>query len=309
MPETFFFDEELSDLDPDIHNFITAEEQRQNNKLIMIASESLCPKPVREALTTPFTNKYAEGYPSLRMTIYERDRIDKETERYLAFHRRYGDRRFYKGAEFCNFIEVLAQRRAAEIFANPRCNIGAESIFVNVQPLSGAAANNAVYNAFLVPGDTIMGMALSYGGHLSHGSPFNRSGRQYRVIPYPVDRKTGRLDYDLIKKLALEHKPKIIVAGASAYPWDIDWIKLREIADVVPVQIPGLHKAGAILMADIAHPAGLVVAGLFPNPVGYADVTTLTTHKTLCGPRGAIICSTDEEIAGRRREIGVERAI
>ncbi|MCK4909746.1 MAG: hypothetical protein KAS70_07595, partial [Planctomycetes bacterium] len=292
----FFFDEDLGKLDPELTNFISAEEARQTNKLLMIPSESLCPSPVRDALTTPFTNKYAEGYPSLRMTIHERKRIEKETDRYLAFHRRYGDRRFYKGAEFCNFIEVLAQRRAAEIFANP--NAPAETIFVNVQSLSGAAANNAVYNAFLTPGDTIMGLSLSYGGHLTHGSPFNRSGRQYNVIPYPVDMKTGKLNYEEIKKLALEHKPKIIVAGASAYPWSIDWKKLREIADAVPVQIPAsttggsdLSKPGAILLADISHPAGLAIAGLFPNPVGYADVTTLTTHKTLCGPRGAIIIS------------------
>lgn len=150
----FLFNLNLSKLDPDIVSFSKEEEARQSNNLLMIASESLCPRPVREALTMVFGNKYAEGYPSLRMTNYERDRIDKEPERYLAFHRRYGDRRFYKGAEFSNFIEVLAQRRAAEIFANPNASAG--EIFVNVQPLSGAAANNAVYNAFVIPGDTII---------------------------------------------------------------------------------------------------------------------------------------------------------
>ncbi|MFH1231085.1 MAG: glycine cleavage system aminomethyltransferase GcvT [Planctomycetota bacterium] len=298
----FLLDTKLSVLDPDIDFFIRAEEKRQSKNLLMIASESLCPRPVREALTSVFSNKYAEGYPSLRMTVDERQRIDKEPERYLAFHRRYGDRRFYKGAEYCNFIEVLAQRRTAEIFASH--NISADDIFVNVQPLSGAAANNAVYNAFLTPGDTIMGMSLSYGGHLTHGSPFNRSGRQYKVIPYTVDPKTGQFDYNLIEKLAIEHKPKIIIAGASAYPWTIDWSRLKAICDKVPIQIQGLNQSGALLMADISHPAGLVVAGLFPNPVGVADVTTFTTHKTICGPRGAVIISTDEEIA-KRIDLGV----
>ncbi|HLD36895.1 MAG TPA: glycine cleavage system aminomethyltransferase GcvT [Planctomycetota bacterium] len=298
----FRFDAKLSSLDPDIVSFIQAEEQRQSNNLLMIASESLCPRPVREALTAVFTNKYAEGYPSLRMTIEERNRIEKEPERYLAFHRRYGDRRFYKGAEFSNFVEVLAQRRAAEIFANP--NAPVDGIFVNVQPLSGAAANNAVYNSFLVPGDVIMGMSLSYGGHLTHGSPFNRSGRQYKVIPYTVDLKTGQFDYEALEKMALEHKPKIIIAGASAFPWNIDWSRFKSIAEKVPVQITGLSRTGAILMADISHPAGLVVAGLFNNPVGVADVTTFTTHKTMCGPRGAVIISSDEEIA-KRIDLGV----
>ncbi|MFH0887758.1 MAG: serine hydroxymethyltransferase [Planctomycetota bacterium] len=298
----FLLDTKLSVLDPDMDFFIRSEENRQSKNLLMIASESLCPRPVRETLTSLFTNKYAEGYPSLRMTINERTRIEKEPERYLAFHRRYGDRRFYKGAEYCNFIEVLAQRRAAEIFANP--NAPVDNIFVNVQPLSGAAANNAVYNAFLTIGDTIMGMSLSYGGHLTHGSPFNRSGRQYKVIPYTVDPKTGKFDYDLLEKLAIEHKPKIIIAGASAYPWTIDWSKLKAICQKVPIQIPGINQSGALLMADISHPAGLVVAGLFPNPVGIADVITFTTHKTLCGPRGAVIISTEEDIA-KRIDLGV----
>jgi len=296
------FTGDLTELDSDVTSLIGEEEKRQENKLIMIASESLCPPAVRVALSTAFSHKYAEGYPSLRMTVSERKRVEKEQERYLAFHRRYGDRRFYKGAEYCNIVEVLAQCRAAEIFANER--VPAEQIFVNVQSLSGAAANNAVYNAFVSPGDVVMGMSLSYGGHLSHGSPFNRSGRQYKVIPYTVDMNTGRLDYDQIKKLADEFKPKIIIGGASAYPWDIDWSKLAEIARSVQVQIPGLYRSGAILLADIAHPAGLAIAGLFPNPIGYADVVTLTTHKTMCGPRGAIILSTNEEVA-KRIDMGV----
>jgi len=314
----FLFRGGLSYLDKTIDCLVRAEEQRHQEKLVMIASESLCPDIVLEALATVFTSKYAEGYPSLRMTQEERSLIEEDLsglkpcrtvglckagmERHLAFHRRYGDRRFYKGAEYSNFIEVLAQYRAAQVMANDR--VPAERIFVNVQPLSGAAANNAIYNAFVLPGDTVMGMSLSYGGHLTHGSPFNRSGQQHRIIPYVVDMKTGRLDYNRIRQLALEHKPKLIIAGASAYPWDIDWSKLREIADCVPVQIPGLGRPGAILMADIAHTAGLIVAGLFPNPVGYADVVTMTTHKTLCGPRGAVIISTNEEIT-KRVDLGV----
>ena len=300
--KNYLFKEKLSSIDPDVQYFITAEEDRQSDNLLMIASESLCPEPVRECLTSAHTNKYAEGYPSSRMTVDERARIEKEPERYLAFHRRYGDRRFYKGAQFSNFVEVLAQRRAAEIFANP--NAAVDDIFVNVQSLSGAAANNAVYNSFLVPGDTIMGMSLSYGGHLTHGSPFNRSGRQYNVIPYTVDFKTGQFNYDEIERLAMEHKPKLIIAGASAYPWSIDWPKLKAICEKVSVQIPGLNQSGALLLADISHPAGLVTAGLFNNPVGIADISSMTTHKTLCGPRGAIIISTDEEIA-KRIDLGV----
>jgi glycine hydroxymethyltransferase len=300
--DNFLFDEELSKLDAEVSSLISEEAKRQEDKLIMIASESICPKPVLDALNNPYSNKYAEGYPSIRMTTYERNLIDKDHDRYLAFHRRYGDRRFYKGAEFCNIVEALAQRRAAEIFATSETP--ADKISVNVQSLSGAAANNAVYNAFVVPGDVVMGMALSYGGHLTHGSPFNRSGRQYKVVPYTVDLKTGKMDYELIRQLAMEHKPKMIIAGASAYPWSIDWKKLAEIARAVPVQIPNFSRPGAVLLADISHPSGLVVAGLFPNPVGHADVVTLTTHKTMCGPRGAIILSTSEEVA-RRIDLGV----
>lgn len=302
QPKDFLVNSKLSALDPDVVSFINAEEERQGNNLQMIASESICPKPVREALSAVFTNKYAEGYASTRMTVDERRRIEKEPERYLAFHRRYGDRRFYKGAEISNFIEVLAQRRAAEIFANPTAP--ADDIFVNVQPLSGAAANNAVYNSFLIPGDVIMGMSLSYGGHLTHGSPFNRSGRQYKVISYTVDPQTGRFDLNEFERLVMENKPKIVIAGASAYPWNIDWAALKSICEKAPLQVAGLNRSGSILMADISHPAGLVVAGLFNNPVGVADVVTFTTHKTLCGPRGAVIISTDEAIA-KRIDFGV----
>ncbi|MBM3240752.1 glycine cleavage system aminomethyltransferase GcvT [Candidatus Poribacteria bacterium] len=286
----FLFTEDLSELDPDTDRIIAFEEERQANKIILIPSESICPKAVRQALSCVFTNLYAEGYPSLRMTKHEREYL-LDFKHQFAYHWRYSDRRYYKGCEFVDFIEALAQRRAAELFATEQ--IPPEQIFVNVQPLSGAAANNAVYEAFLQPGDTVMGMSLIEGGHLTHGSEANRSGKYYRIVSYLTDR-TGKLNYDEIKKLAIEHQPKMIIAGYSAYPWSVDWHKFREVADSV----------GAILMADIAHPAGLVIAGKYPSPVGIADVTTLTTHKTLCGPRGAIIITTDEENAKK-----VDRAV
>jgi glycine cleavage system T protein len=289
----FLLEENLSEIDPDTDIIIGFEENRQAKKLILIPSESICPKAVRQALGSVFTNLYAEGYPPLRMTRDEESLL-LDFDDQLAHYRRYADRRFYKGGEYVNFVEALAQRRAAQCFAtdkNPhaRMKIGADEIFVNVQPLSGAAANNSVYEAFVEPGDTVMGMALAHGGHLTHGSQFNRSGRRYNVVSYEVDRVTERLDYQVIKRLAIEHKPKMIIAGYTSYPWAPDWQKFRKIADTV----------GAILFADIAHPAGLVVAGQYPSPVGYADVITLTTHKTLCGPRGAVILSTDEQKAQR----------
>ncbi len=280
--DSYLFDD--LPIDGDVRRFIELEEQRQASKLQMIPSESICPKPVLAALGSAFSNKYAEGYPSLRMTRRERDRVT-DVERYLAFHRRYSDRRFYKGTEFVDFVEALAQGRCAKLFASER--VAASDLFVNVQPLSGAPANNAVYEALCAPGDVVMGMHLSYGGHLTHGSPFNRSGKHYKVTAYVVNEESGRLDYEIIRRQALEARPCMIVAGASAYPWTIDWRKLRGICDEV----------GAYLLADISHPAGLVVAGLFPNPVGVADVTMFTTHKTMCGPRGAVLMSTDPEIA------------
>ncbi|MDQ7780130.1 MAG: serine hydroxymethyltransferase [Planctomycetota bacterium] len=285
----------LNEVDHEASLFVRLEESRQLDKIILIPSESISPQAVRDALGTVFTNIYAEGYSSLRMTREEAGLL-MDCERALAYHRRYSDRRFYKGTEFVNFIEVLAQRRAATVFATK--DFPAERIFVNVQPLSGAAANNAVYEGFVEPGGVVMGMALTHGGHLTHGSEFNRSGRRYKVISYEVSPRTGRLDYDQIEKMALEHKPRMIIAGASAYPWEIDWRRLRAIADAVPVTNV-MGGTGAILLADISHPAGLVVAGLFPNPVGLAHASTLTTHKTMCGPRGAIIVSTDAEVAKR----------
>ncbi|MHC4777672.1 MAG: glycine cleavage system aminomethyltransferase GcvT [Planctomycetota bacterium] len=283
-PKDFFFESTIAQADPYLSHLTAVEAERQMRKLILIASESLCPAPVREALASEFVNLYAEGYPSTRMSKTERDRIE-DSARGLSYFRRYGDKRYYKGTEICNIIESLAEIRIAEVFASDR--VPASEIFANVQPLSGAAANNAVYEAFVEPGTTVMGMALPHGGHLTHGSEFNRSGKTYRIVPYTVDPKTGNLDYDRIMDLAREHKPGMIIVGFSAYPWSVDWATFREIADA----------AGAVLFADIAHTAGLVAGGVYPNPVGWADVVTFTTHKTMCGPRGAVAITTDPDRA------------
>jgi glycine hydroxymethyltransferase len=280
----YCFGVDLADIDPDISEIISLEEERQARKFVFIPSESIAPKAVRQALGSVFNNVYAEGYPPLRMTRDE-EKLLLDFSHQLAYYRRYADRRFYKGVDYVHFVETLAQRRCAQLFANERVN--ADQIFVNVQPLSGAAANLAVYNAFIEAGDTLMGMDLYQGGHLTHGSEFNISGQKYHVVSYGVSKSTGRLDYDQIMKLALEYGPRIIVAGYTSYPWAPDWSKFREIADA----------CGALLMADIAHTAGLAVAGVYPNPVGITDVTTFTTHKTICGPRGAVIMTTDEDKA------------
>ncbi len=278
------FGKDLAEVDPDVADLIAFEEERQARKLIMIPSESYCPKPVREALGSVFNNVYAEGYPRLQMT---RDEIDLlfQFDHELAHYRRYADRRFYKGVDYADLIECLAQRRVAACFANDR--VRANEIFVNVQPLSGSPANLSVYSALLDPGDTIMGLALPQGGHLTHGSPFNISGRRYNVVSYAASRATEKLDYDQIMELALEHRPRLIVAGFTSYSWAPDWEKFKEVADA----------CGGLLMADIAHTAGLAIAGAYPNPVGIADVTTFTTHKTFFGPRGAAIVTTDEDLA------------
>ncbi len=276
-----YFNRPLEEADPLIAALIGHEEERQARKLILIPSEALAPSPVREALGSVFTNLYAEGYPPVRM-VRSDEKLLSDLAAQLAYLRRYGDRRFYKGVEYVDILESLAQRRVAECFANPRAP--AEEIFVNIQPLSGAAANLAVYDAFLQNGDTVMGMDLMHGGHLTHGSRFNFSGKRFKVVSYTVDPKTELLDYDQILELAKEHKPKLIIAGYTSYPWAPDWERFRKIADSV----------GAILLADIAHTAGMAIAGVYPNPVGIADVVTFTTHKTICGPRGACILTTDE---------------
>ncbi|HHS98486.1 MAG TPA: glycine cleavage system aminomethyltransferase GcvT [Chloroflexi bacterium] len=280
----FLFRADLEEIAPFVADLIRWEAERQARKLILIPSESYAPRAVREALGSVFQNGYAEGYPPLRMTRDPEGRL-RDVAWQLAFYRRYADRRFYKGVDYVHFVECLAQRRCAELFAHD--DVRAEHIYVNVQPLSGAAANLAVYQALMEPGDVLMGMDLYQGGHLTHGSEFNLSGQRYRVVSYGVDPKTERLDYDQIRDLARQHRPKVIVAGYTSYPWAPDWHAFREIADEV----------GAYLMADIAHTAGMAAAGVYPNPVGIADVTVFTTHKTICGPRGACILTTDEELA------------
>ncbi|MDP6180356.1 MAG: serine hydroxymethyltransferase [Desulfatiglandales bacterium] len=238
----------LQKLDPKVAEAIRAEIDREKNNLIMIASENYVSRGVIEAQANIMTNKYAEGYPS---------------------------KRYYGGCEYVDVVERLAIERAKELF-------GAE--YVNVQPHSGSQANMAVYFAFLKPRDTILGMDISHGGHLTHGSPASFSGHFFRAISYGLNSKNQVIDYDQVNELAKRHKPKIIVAGASAYPRVIDFHKFKEIA----------HGIGAYLMADIAHIAGLVAAGLHPSPVGQADFITSSTHKTLRGPRGGIILSEEK---------------
>ena len=233
----------LKDEDIEIYNAIENELYRQKNKIELIASENFVSDSVMEAMGSYLTNKYAEGYP---------------------------EHRYYGGCECVDVVENLARERAKKIF-------GAEH--ANVQPHSGAQANMAVYTAMLEPGDTVLGMNLSHGGHLTHGSKINTSGKLYNFIPYGVSEKTGEIDYAEVEKLALEYKPKLILAGASAYSRAIDFKKFKEIAD----------KIDAIFMVDMAHIAGLVAAGLHQNPVEYADFVTTTTHKTLRGPRGGLI--------------------
>lgn len=234
---------EIQKVDKEVAEAIEMEVNRQRNKIELIASENFVSNAVIEAMGTPLTNKYAEGYPG---------------------------KRYYGGCEFVDIVETLAIERAKELF-------GAEH--ANVQPHSGAQANMAVYFSVLQPGDTILGMNLAHGGHLSHGSPVNMSGKYYNVVPYGVKETDGRIDYDELRRKAIEHKPKIIVAGASAYSRIIDFKAFREIADEV----------GAYLMVDMAHIAGLVAAGLHPSPVPHAHFVTTTTHKTLRGPRGGMI--------------------
>jgi len=282
----FLFPESLDELDPGVAQLIDLEEERQARKLIMIPSESYTPRAVREALGSVFTNIYAEGYP-LPETRWMTEEQILDYEAHMAFYRRYGDLRYYMGVEYADVAEALARRRCAEAFATE--TVPADRIYVNVQPLSGAPANIAVYEALLKPGDVIMGMDLTHGGHLTHGAPANVSGQRYRAVFYGVDPRTELLDYDQIEALALEHRPRIIIAGYTSYPRVPDWAKFREIAD----------RVGAYLLADIAHTAGMVAAGAYPSPLGHAHVVTFTTHKTLCGPRGACILTTDPLLARR----------
>lgn len=280
----FLFRGSLQDLDHAVYELIQLESERQNRKLILIPSESTAPIAVREAMSSSFQNLYAEGYPDDETRwMNEQEILDYEIR--LANYRRYADPRYYKGVEYADLVEALARRRCAELFATPA--YPPDKLYINVQPLSGAPANNAVYTALLNPGDTILGMNLLHGGHLTHGSPVNRSGKLYKVIHYNVDPQTEQINYDTIEKLAKEHKPRIIIAGYSSYSWVPDWQRYRAIADSV----------GATLLADVSHIAGLIAAEVIPSPVGHAHIVTFTTHKTLTGPRGAVILTTDSALA------------
>ena len=281
-----FFRQNLESLDPAVAGLIKNEAERQGRKLILIPSESQASEAVREALGSVFQNIYAEGYPDPSMHgLPEKEILDYEVQ--LAYYRRYADLRYYKGVEYVDVLEALAQRRAAEAFAAN--GIAPEEIWANVQPLSGSPANSAVYSALVPLGSTVMGMDLLHGGHLTHGSPVNRSGKFYDIISYGIDQETERLDYDQIEALAREHRPAMIIAGYTSYPWMPDWARFRQIADA----------AGAYLLADISHIAGMVAAGVVPSPVGHAHAISFTTHKTLYGPRGACILTTDKKLARR----------
>jgi len=238
----------LAEVDPEIYEAIQHETERQHSQLELIASENFTSEAVLEATASVFTNKYAEGYPG---------------------------KRYYGGCEYADIVENLARERAKKLF-------GAE--YVNVQPHSGSQANQAAYAAVLNTGDTIMGLNLAHGGHLTHGHQLNFSGKTYKVVPYNVRKEDERIDYDEVQRLAEEHKPRMIITGASAYPRIIDFARFRQIADSV----------GALFLVDMAHISGLVAAGLHPNPCEYADIVTSTTHKTLRGPRAGIILAKDK---------------
>ncbi|MFC1936599.1 glycine cleavage system aminomethyltransferase GcvT [Chloroflexota bacterium] len=281
----------LEELDPKVFELMQLEAERQYRRLILVPSESTSPIAVRDALSSAIHNIYAEGYPDEFTRFLSEDEIlDYDTQ--LGHYRRYSDPRYYKGVEYADIIEALARRRCAEAFATD--DVSADEIYVNVQALSGGPANNAVYHALVKPGDTVMGMDLLHGGHLSHGSPVNRSGKYFNIVHYTVDPKTERIDYDQVAELARQHKPKMIISGFSSYPWQADWARFREIADEV----------GAYLLIDIAHVAGLIAGGHYPSPIGIADVVSSTTHKTLNGPRGAIIMTTNRLLARK-----IDRAV
>ncbi|AZQ09702.1 serine hydroxymethyltransferase [Shewanella khirikhana] len=241
----------IADYDPELFKAIEDETRRQEEHIELIASENYTSPRVMQAQGSQLTNKYAEGYPG---------------------------KRYYGGCEYVDIVESLAIERAKELFG---------ATFANVQPHSGSQANSAVYMTLLQPGDTVLGMNLAHGGHLTHGSPVNFSGKLYNIIPYGID-ESGKIDYDEMERLAVEHKPKMMIGGFSAYSGIVDWARMREIAD----------KIGAYLFVDMAHVAGLIAAGVYPNPVPHAHVVTSTTHKTLAGPRGGIILSAanDEDL-------------
>jgi glycine hydroxymethyltransferase len=238
----------LSEVDPEVFGAIQHEVERQHSQLELIASENFTSEAVMQATGSVFTNKYAEGYPG---------------------------KRYYGGCEFTDIVENLARERAKKLF---------RAEYANVQPHSGSQANQAAYASVLTPGDTVMGLNLAHGGHLTHGHPLNFSGKTYKIVPYGVRKEDERIDYDALQALAEEHRPKMIIAGASAYPRTLDFARFRQIADSV----------GAIFLVDMAHIAGLVAAGVHPNPCDYADIVTSTTHKTLRGPRAGLILAKEK---------------
>ncbi len=246
-----FFDQSLQYADPSVYTAIAHETKRQQNQVELIASENIVSRAVLEAQGSIFTNKYAEGYPG---------------------------KRYYQGCQYMDVVEDLARDRAKKLFG---------CAYANVQPHSGASANQAVFMALLQPGDTILGMDLAAGGHLTHGATVNQSGKWFNAVVYGVRRDNGLIDYDQVAAMAQEHKPKLIICGASAYPRVIDFQRFRAIADSV----------GAMLMADVAHYAGLIVGGVYPSPFPFAHVVTTTTHKTLRGPRGGMVLTNDEDLA------------
>src|SRR6185437_8496979 len=248
MTEQETMSQPLAEADPEIAELIQKETERQNSRLELIASENFTSEAVLEAAGSVFTNKYAEGYPG---------------------------KRYYGGCEWTDQVENLARDRAKKLF-------GAE--YANVQPHSGSQANQAAYAAVVSPGDTIMGLNLAHGGHLTHGHQLNFSGKTYKVVPYNVRKQDEQIDYDEVERLAHEHKPKMIITGASAYPRILDFARFRRIADAV----------GAIFLVDMAHISGLVAAGVHPNPCEHADIVTSTTHKTLRGPRAGLILAKEK---------------
>jgi len=258
MSQSTFFKSQLSEADKEVFNAIEGELDRQQNQIELIASENIASKAVLNAQGSVFTNKYAEGYPG---------------------------KRYYGGCEFADTIENIIDERAKKLF---NCK------YVNSQPNSGSQANQGVFNAILKPGDTILGQSLAAGGHLTHGAAPNQSGKWFNSVQYGVRESDALIDYNEVEKLAVEHSPKLIVAGFSAYPRVVDWQKFRDIAD----------KVGAYFMVDMAHIAGLVAAGTYPSPMEYADVVTTTTHKTLRGPRGGMIFSNNPDLVVRQTKSG-----
>ena len=250
MSKNNFFSQDIEKSDPEIFDAIKLEDRRQKDQIELIASENIASKAVRDAQGSIFTNKYAEGYPG---------------------------KRYYGGCEYADIVENLAIERAKKLF---------DAQYVNVQPNSGSQANQAVFTALIKPGDTILGQSLAAGGHLTHGAAPNQSGKWFNAIQYGVSKSDHLLDYNEIEDLALEHKPKLLIGGFSAYPRIVDWKRLREIAD----------KVGAYFLVDMAHIAGLVAAKQYPSPLPYADVVTTTTHKTLRGPRGGMILSNNLDL-------------